>query len=68
MNKTLQERTINVPGTIIASLFEILLPVILSIIWMKYFYNKISCILFGISGFIGSVFIEILFLISIRLT
>jgi len=58
MNETSKEITISVPGTIIAFLFEILLPVILSIIWMKYFYNKISCILVGIAGFVASVFIE----------
>ena len=66
MNETSQVITVSVPGTIIASLFEISLPVILSFIWMKYFYNKIACILVGIAGFIASVFIESLFLLSIK--
>ena len=62
MNETSQEITINSPGIIIASLFEILLPFILSFTWIKYFYGKITCILIGIAGFIVSVFIESLFL------
>jgi uncharacterized membrane protein YhfC len=62
MNETSQEITINSPGIILSSLFEILLPFILSFIWIKYFYGKITCILIGIAGFIASVFIESLFL------
>jgi len=62
MNETSQEITINSPGIIIASLFEILLPFILSFIWIKYFYDKIICILIGIAGFIVSVLIESVFL------
>jgi len=62
MNETSQEITINSPGIIIASLLEILLPFILSFIWIKFFYDKITCILIGIAGFIVSVFIESLFL------
>ena len=62
MNETSQEITVNSPGVIMSSLFEILLPIILSLFWIKYFYGKITCILIGIAGFIVSVFIEGLFL------
>ena len=62
MNETSQEITINSPAIILSSLFEILLPFILSFIWIKYFYGKITCILIGIAGFIVSVFIEGIFL------
>ena len=62
MTETPEEITINFPGIIISSILEILLPLILSFIWIKYFYGKITCILIGIAGFIGSVAIEGVFL------
>ena len=62
MTETPEEITVNFPGTIIASLLEILLPFILSFIWIKYFYVKITCILIGIAGFITSVSVEGIFL------
>jgi uncharacterized membrane protein YhfC len=62
MTETPEEITVNFPGTLISSILEILLPFILSFIWVKYFYSNISCILIGIAGFIASVTIEGVFL------
>ena len=62
MTEKPEEITVNFPGTIISSIIEILIPFILSFIWIKYFYGKITCILIGIAGFIVSVFIEGIFL------
>jgi len=62
MTEIPQEINISFPGIIISSFLEILLPFILSFIWIKYFYGKIFCILIGIVGFIASVAIESIFL------
>ena len=58
----MSEITVNNPALILASGFEILLPFILSFIWIKKYNGKISSILIGVLGFIGSVSIESLFL------
>lgn len=57
----MSEITISSPGLVLASGFEILLPFILSFIWIKKYNATISPILIGIIGFIGSVFVEGLF-------
>ena len=62
MTEIPQEINISFPGIIISSFLEILLPFILSFIWIKYFYGKFFCILIGIVGFIASVAIESVFL------
>ena len=61
----MSEITVNAPGIIFASGFEILLPFILSFIWIKNYNGSISPILIGIVGFIGSVAVETLFLVLI---
>ena len=58
----MSEITVNAPGIVLASGFEILLPFILSYIWIKNYNGTITSILMGIVGFIGSVAIETLFL------
>jgi uncharacterized membrane protein YhfC len=62
MSETSEEITVNFPGIIIASIIEIVIPFILSFIWIKYFYGKIFCILIGVAGFIASVAMEGAFL------
>ena len=62
MTETPEEITVNFPGTIISSIIEILIPFILSFIWIKYFNGKIFCRLIGVAGFIASVAIEGAFL------
>ena len=57
----MSEITVNNPALILASGFEILLPFILSFIWIKKYNGKISSIIMGIVGFIGSVAIETIF-------
>ena len=59
----MSEITVNGSGIIFASGFIILLPFILSFIWIKYYKGTISSILIGIVGFIGSVGVETLFLV-----
>ena len=58
----MSEITVNDPGIVLASGFEILFPFILSYIWIKNYNGTITSILMGIVGFIGSVAIETLFL------
>ena len=58
----MSEITVNGPGIVLASGFEILLPFILSYIWIKNYNGTITSILIGVLGFIGSVAIETLFL------
>ena len=59
----MSEITVNGPCIIIASGFEILLPFLLSFIWIKYYNGSIYPILIGIVGFIGSVGVETFFLV-----
>lgn len=68
MGEASKEITINTPAIIIAFSFEILLPIILSVIWTLKFKGKILHISIGLLGFFISVsIIESLFLYLIRL-
>ena len=61
MTETFKDISINEPGIILASSFEILLPFILSIIWIKYFKATKFPIVIGLLGFVCSVVIESFF-------
>ena len=58
-----KEIIVDTPGAIFAIIFETMLPIILSIIWIKKYGGKTSYILTGVVGFIGSVGIESIFIL-----
>ena len=62
MSESSQEININIPGLIVSSLIEIFFPLVLSFIWIKYFYGKLTCILMGFAGFVSSVGCEAIFI------
>lgn len=68
MGEASKEITLNTPGIVMAISFEILFPIILSIIWTLKFKGKFIHISTGLAGFFISVTIlESLFLYIIRL-
>ena len=52
------EITVNSGGLILAGIFVILLPFVLSFIWIKYHQGKILAIGIGILGFVVSIVVE----------
>ena len=62
MSESSHEITISTSGMIISSFFEIFFPFILSFIWIRSFYGKLTCILMGIAGFLVSVTCETIFI------
>ena len=61
MTETFKEITVNKSGIILATTFEILLPFVLSFLWIKNFKGALSCILIGVLGFMSSVGLESIF-------
>ena len=61
MTDTFKEITVNKSGIILATTFEVLLPFVLSFLWIKNFKGALSCILIGVLGFMSSVGLESIF-------
>ena len=57
-----KEITVSTGGLIIGFLFTTLYPVILALIWIKFFNGKIKITLIGIGGFMSAIILEALFL------
>lgn len=60
-----EEKNTNIFVKIITVLFNILFPLILTLIWYKLFNGKIKSILFGIGGFLSSIVLVYILLLVI---
>ena len=59
---TSKEITVSTSGLITGFLFTTLYPVILALIWIKFYNGKIKITLIGVGGFMSAIILELLFL------
>ena len=62
-----KEISISTAGIIFGFLFDVLYPIILTIIWCKFFEGKVKNTFIGIGGFIIALSLESIFLLLISL-
>lgn len=65
---TSKDITVSTGGLIMGFLFTTLYPVILALIWIKFFNGKIKITLIGIGGFLSAIILEYIFLSLIVLS